>query len=331
MALCCCALVVRGQDRFVVLEYNVENLFDCRHDSLKKDMEFLPESIRGWNFFRFNEKINKLAKVIYAAGEEYVPDLVGLCEVENDFCLRSLVDFSPLKEVGYRYVMTDSPDERGIDVALMYQPFRFRLIESECIRVDYPEATRPTRDILHVAGRTLAGGIIDVFVCHMPSRMGGKRASEPYRLFAARVLRKRIDEILSTRSKPQIIVMGDFNDGPEDRALAEVLQAGRCDTDAVEYRKLYNMMYYEAVGSYKYKNRWETIDHMIVNGQLLDKGNALHTSKDDVYVLRLPFLLEEDEKYGGMKPFRTYNGMRYQNGYSDHLPVKMVLKTARER
>ena len=121
-AVCGMSAAAQAQHAFRVMEYNVENLFDCRHDSLKQDTEFLPGSVRNWTYRRFQDKVNKIGKVILAAGKEQVPDLVGLCEVENDYCLKSLTRYSPLREVGYKYVMTSSPDERGIDVALLYQP-----------------------------------------------------------------------------------------------------------------------------------------------------------------------------------------------------------------
>ena len=122
-------MVVLAQESFRVMFYNVENLFDTKDDSLKNDNEFLPDAMRRWNYYRYRDKVNSIAKVIIASGNEYVPDLVGLCEVENDTCLRDLVRYSPLREADYRYVMTNSPDERGIDVALLYQRGTFKIIE----------------------------------------------------------------------------------------------------------------------------------------------------------------------------------------------------------
>lgn len=140
------AAPAQAQHAFRVMEYNVENLFDCRHDSLKQDTEFLPGSVRNWTYSRFQDKVNKIGKVILAAGKEQVPDLVGLCEVENDYCLKSLTCYSPLREVGYKYVMTSSPDERGIDVALLYQPVSFRLLASQKMRIPSDSlGMRPTR------------------------------------------------------------------------------------------------------------------------------------------------------------------------------------------
>ena len=124
-----------AQQKFRVMEYNVENLFDCEHDSLKNDYEFLPDNPKGWSLPRFYDKLNKIGKVILAAGEDQVPDLVGLCEVENEHCVQQLVSNSPLREAGYRYAMTESPDERGIDVVLLYQPETFRHLGTQTVRI----------------------------------------------------------------------------------------------------------------------------------------------------------------------------------------------------
>ncbi len=190
--LCLCYLVgvTYAQEPFRVMFYNVENLFDCQHDTLKNDYEFLPDAPKGWTQARYHDKLARIAKVIIATGEENVPDLVGLCEVENDHCLKDLTENSPLREAGYRYVMTDSPDERGIDVALLYQRGTFKLVGKNSLSVPYKEIERrPTRDILHVMGQVASGDTLDVFVCHMPSRAGGEEKSEPYRLFTAQILK----------------------------------------------------------------------------------------------------------------------------------------------
>lgn len=189
---------VQAQHTFRVMEYNVENLFDCRHDSLKQDTEFLPGSVRNWTYARFQDKLNKIGKVILAVGKEQVPDLVGLCEVENDYCLKSLTGYSPLREAGYKYVMTSSPDERGIDVALLYQPASFRLLTSQQIRIPSDSlGMRPTRDILYASGRVASGDTLDVFVCHLPSRVGGAQKTDAYRLWVARRVRQAADSVIA--------------------------------------------------------------------------------------------------------------------------------------
>lgn len=324
-AVCCTFAECAAQQTFRVLEYNVENLFDCRHDSLKHDEEYLPGGIRGWSYRKFQHKVSAVAKVILASSVKLqVPDVVGLCEVENEYCLESLVKYSPLREVGYRYVMTDSPDERGIDVALLYQPYTLRLIDSESIRIPFcPEiSTRPTRDILHVAGRVVTSDTIDFFVCHMPSRSGGKKKSEPYRLHTAARLKQAVDSVMAIRQTPYVVILGDFNDYPSDKVFSEVLQAVR-PAETINSASLYNLMDGRDGGTYRYRGEWGILDQLIVSGTFLDGTHTLSTSYSNAQILNFPFLFQTDETYGGKKPFRTYHGMKYQGGFSDHLPVSL--------
>ena len=155
LAFCICLpFQLEAQESFRVMFWNVENLFDTKDNPQKNDNEFLPDATRHWNYFRYRDKLKNLAKGIIASGDEYVPDLVGLCEVENDSCIYDLTKRSPLREAGYRYVMTDSPDQRGIDVALLYQRGTFRLLQHQSIRIPHEQVKRdPTRDILHAVGR----------------------------------------------------------------------------------------------------------------------------------------------------------------------------------
>lgn len=311
---------------FVVMEYNVENFFDCRHDSLKNDYEFLPDSPRGWTFSKFSKKAENIARVILSASGDNVPDIVGLCEVENEFCAETLVKYSPLREAGYEYVMTDSPDERGIDVLLLYQPYTFRLLTKKSFSIPtHALGGRPTRDILHVSGRIVSGDTLDLFLVHFPSRSGGWKKTEPYRLMAAGYLKSASDSIMKHRCKANIVIMGDFNDYPYNKSLTEVMRAVKPEGEP-DVGTLYNMMAGRAEGTYKYRGEWGILDQMIVNGRLLMKHNSINTDYSKACIFNRPFLLEEDDKYGGDKPFRTYNGMRYHGGYSDHLPIILELE-----
>ena len=306
----CLSFHVEAQESFRVMFWNVENFFDTKDEPGKTDEEFLPDAIRRWTSFRYRDKLIKLAKAIVASGDERVPDLVGLCEVENDSCLYDLTGRSPLREAGYRYVMTDSPDERGIDVALLYQRGSFKLLGKQSIRIPHKQVSRdPTRDILHVSGQIISGDTADVLVCHFPSRGGGQAKTEPYRLQAAKVLRQTVDSLMQIRQHPYLIIMGDFNDSPSNKSLRKVL-CGKGD--------LVNLMKGMKKGTYRYRGEWEIYDQFIVSGNVL-------SIRKNVQILRHPFLLEEDGKYGGDKPFRTYNGMKYVGGYSDHLPVVLDL------
>ena len=316
MIFLCLAIPVRAQESFRVLFWNVENLFDCKDDSRKNDNEFLPDAKRNWTPYRYWEKVRNLAKGIIASGDEYVPDLVGLCEVENDSCLYDLTRRSPLREAGYRFVMTDSPDQRGIDVALLYQRAKFKLLHHQSIRIPHKQLNRgATRDILHVVGQVVSGDTLDVMVCHFPSRSGGQAESEPYRIFVAETLKHHVDSLLEVRSQPYIIVMGDFNDYPTDKSLKRL-----CSDNGLQ-----NLMKEKKGGTYRYRGEWGVLDQFIVSGSLLKKKSNIRTSKAKAQVLRHAFLLEEDDRYGGNKPFRTYNGMKYQGGFSDHLPISLDL------
>lgn len=314
-----------AQNRFRVMFYNVENLFDCRHDTLKNDSEFLPNSLRAWHYGRYKQKLTNISKVITAVGEWTPPALVGLCEVENDSVLTALVKYSPLKEQGYRYVMTDSPDERGIDVALLYQRGSFRLIDRHSIRITFPDnPQKTTRDILHVAGEVISGDTLDVFVCHFPSRMGGEIESEPYRLFAANLLKLYTDSLFAIRTHPNILIMGDFNDYPHNKSISEVLGA-KAPSGSIDSKRFYNLLANrkkdKSFGTYKYQGEWNILDQLIVSGFLLARKEGISTSEKQAGICNYPFLLKKDEKYSGYKPFRTYYGMKYQGGFSDHLPV----------
>lgn len=318
----------QNQPPFRVVFWNTENFFDTRHDSLKNDREFLPHSLRHWSYYRYKKKIDNAARTLVAVGEWNFPALIGLCEVENDTVMRDLTLYSPLKEADYRYVMTHSPDQRGINVALLYQRNRFKLLAYSSIPVGDFENHRPTRDILHVSGLLLTGDTLDVLVAHLPSRSGGAHQSEPYRLFAAQKLKNTADSLMCVRRSAKLIIMGDFNDYPTNKSVKQVLKALSPEGNP-DPKQLYHLLARKAknpnFGSYKYQGEWGLLDHLIVSGALLDAYGTLFTEEKKANVSRLPFLLIKDEKYGGMQPFRTYIGIKYQGGYSDHLPVYVDL------
>lgn len=314
---------------FRIASYNVENLFDYQHDSLKNDYEFLPDALRHWNYTKYKKKLDNIARVITAIGGWTPPALVALCEVENDSVMRDLTRYSILREADYRYVMTESPDERGIDVALLYQRNLFKLLSYQSLPVDKPyKNSRPTRDILHVCGMILNRDTLDVFVAHFPSRSGGAKISEPYRVLAAKKLKETVDSISQVRNRAQILILGDFNDYPSNKSIKQILRAEIPPTiqDSIHRNSLYHLLarrtnMKKSFGSYKFQGKWGLLDHIIVSGNLLMEDSPLYTNEANADVLSLPFLLTEDKKYGGKQPFRTYYGMKYQKGYSDHLPV----------
>ncbi len=316
---------MKGQHKspFQVIWWNVENLFDCKHDSLKNDYDFLPESTRHWTNYRLTKKVHQMAQTFVAIGQWNTPALIGLCEVENDWVLNYLTRKSTLRALHYNYIMTHSQDLRGINIALLYQRDQFKLLNYEFI---HPPQTgdKPTRDILYASGLILSFDTLDLFLCHLPSRIGGK-ASLIQRNRIANLLKQKVDSIIQKREHPNLIVMGDFNDHITGETLTQVMQIKDPLTLHPFKDELYHLFFHKVkqygYGSYKYKGVWQMLDHILVSGLLITPQNALHTQADEANIVHSPSLLEDDTKFGGNKPFRTYNGMRYQGGISDHLPL----------
>lgn len=300
---------------FSLLTFNCENLFDCLHDEGYDDYEYLAEGAKHWTPHKYWTKLNNVARVIVSSAEHSgkLPDVVALCEVENDSVMNSLTRRSLLRNVGYDYLMTSSADHRGIDVALLYQPSQFRPIHHYSLRVPLLPGMRPTRDILYVSGCTLMGDTLHVFVIHAPSRSGGTAHSAPYRMQVARRLVASTDSIRSLSPNAKILVAGDFNDESTDPALLFLAENGLMDVlPTIEKGALVR-------GSYRYKGRWQTIDHIVVSRNLTD-------SVQECGIHSIPYMLEPDPTYGGVRPKRTYLGGRYLGGCSDHLPLLLQLK-----
>ena len=327
-----CILYVTGinaQNDYRVMFYNVENLFDTKDDSLKNDEDFLPDGFTRWTPWKYWEKLRDITRVITAVGGMQSPALVGLCEVENDSVLFDLTRRSPLRAQEYEYIVTRSPDERGIDVALLYQRHQFKLLEHDEyeIRFDRP-ASRPTRNILHAVGELINSDTIDVFVCHFPSRSNGQKETEPARVAAATLLREKTDSILALRMRPHCIIMGDFNDQPDNKSLLHTLKAGRV-RPPFHADKLYNLFFDHLKardrGTYKYQGKWNVLDQFMVNGSMLMEENGMYIKDFEAHIFDGEFLLENDDKYYGKKPYRTNLGPRYHGGFSDHLPIYVDL------
>lgn len=297
---------------FTMVQLNCENLFDCRHDSLKADTDFLPDGAYRWTPSRYWQKLNRIGQTIISCGDDstawQLPDLVALCEVENDSVLYDLTRRSALRKARYEYLMTDSPDERGIDVALLYSPFTFRPTSHRSVRIPTIGRMRPTRDLLYVAGLLQNGDTIHVAVAHFPSRRGGERESRPYRIQAARLLCGLIDSVRAVSPHAAIIVAGDMNDYTDSESIDMICSQNMIDISAHATGKN------GAKGTYRYRGLWGSLDHIIIS-------RTLYESVEDCFINDAPWLLEEDTKYGGKQPRRNYLGPRYKNGFSDHLPL----------
>ena len=306
-----------AQTRLTIVELNAENLFDTRHDTLKNDYEFLPDSPRHWTRTKYWQKLNRIGQTIISCGEDSsgwaLPDIVGLCEVENDSVLFDLTRRSLLRKARYEYVMTASDDVRGIDVALLYSPFSFRLIKADTIRVLPLSEMRPTRDILHVEGEIENGDTLHIFLLHAPSRMGGELYSRPFRKHVMERLCSAIDSLRSQYANPKLLVMGDFNDYADSPSLQLAYEHGLFNVATGAHGRN------GAKGTYRYHGEWGSLDQILVS-------ENLRSWVKDCRINDAPFLLEKDTKYGGVKPRRNYNGMRFNNGFSDHLPLILHLQ-----
>ena len=319
--------VVSGQTnelkRFRVVSYNCENFFDCVDDSLTNDAEYNYGGMRGWNYDKYQKKQQNIAKVIVSIGEWEAPALVGLCEVESEKCMRDLTRYSGLKSLAYKYVHFESPDPRGVDVALLYQPDLFEVIAAHPVRIHFPNAPAShTRDILYAKGKVPVGDTLHVFVCHFPSRLGGELESEDKRLYVASVLKEQVDSVFRSDTDANIIIMGDFNDYPDNESLRSIL--GALPPDSVAAGRLYNLMFplqKQGKGTHKMDADWGILDQLIVSGHLLKPTATFKTGSDGAAIFDADFLLTDDKKYLGKEPYRTYNGMKYTGGFSDHLPV----------
>lgn len=316
---------------FSVMFYNVENLFDLENDTLTNDDDFTPEGQLHWTYKRLNKKLLNTSKVVLTAAGWELPAIVGLCEVENRDVLQLLCNETPLKTAGYKIIHKQSPDHRGIDVALLYQPDKFDPISYDFYPLtNTKDQILDTREILYLCGTTNNLDTLHFFVNHWPSRYSGFLESQAKRNLAARMLLKKVEELRGKYRFPKIIIVGDFNDNPTDESIAEILNAQKTN-QRPELGKLYNLSYNwldNGRGTLKYQLLWSVFDQVIVSGSLLQGGSGLMAKPENAKILNFPFLFEKDEKYGGDKPFRTYYGFTYQGGFSDHLPILLKLENS---
>ena len=303
---------IAESQQLTFVELNCENLFDYQDDEGKDDSEYLPEATRHWAKKRYWQKLNNISQSLLSCSEEGIPDLIALCEVENDSVLHDLTKRSLLRNAGYEYIMTSSPDLRGIDVALLYSPFSFKPVKSCFLRVDPISGMRPTRDILYVSGQVISGDTLHVFVVHFPSRFGGERYSRPFRKVVADRLCLSLDSIQRLNPDARILIAGDFNDSHDSPALKQIY-SHNIQNLTKEAHGLHGVK-----GTYRYQGEWGSIDHIL-------SSRALYNKVDTAFVHSPLFLLEEEKLYGGYRPRRTYIGMRHQSGFSDHLPLVVRL------
>ncbi|MBL1280001.1 MAG: endonuclease [Fluviicola sp.] len=308
-----------------IVFYNVENLFDTENNPRTNDDDFTPFGEYRWDEERYEKKLNRLSEAINLIKEK--PILIGLSEVENYKVIEDLIETSEMTDVNYKYVHFDSPDRRGIDVALLYDQDAFEVLESKKIPVTLKNNRNfKTRDILYVHGKLSNEIEAHVFVNHWSSRREGQKESEHKRVRAASILREKIDAILAKNEDANIIILGDFNDYPTNKSLQTVLRAKEAGYE--KEGDLINLLFDEHQndeGTAVHQREWSVLDQIIISQAIYDHKSGLGIKNQDAEILRENKLIFT-YKDGGQKPSATYGGRKYYGGYSDHLPVYIVLK-----
>jgi predicted extracellular nuclease len=308
-----------------VVFYNVENLFDTKNNPNKDDDDFTPTGFKKWNNERYEKKLERIEDALDKFKDP--PLLIGLVEVENRDVLEDLSIEGDFRDVSYGIVHYESPDRRGIDVGLLYDKDAFTVIESTkiSVKLDYNRHFA-TRDILYVEGEMDGGVSMHVFVNHWSSRREGKSETEHKRLEAAETLREKVDEILGDNPDANILILGDFNDHPNDKSLEIVLRAKESGYE--QDGDLINLLYDEHMngeGTSVYDREWAVLDQIIVSQSMYDGKSGMGIKSNDAIIIRDDKLIFR-HRSGDEKPNPTYGGPKYYGGYSDHLPVYIILK-----
>ena len=312
--------------------YNVENLFDTINDVNKNDEASPIMEIKFNRSEIYNKKVNNMARVIADIGTDLVkksPSIVGLCEVENRNVIEDLLKDKNLKDKNYEIIHYDSPDERGIDVAMIYNEDVFKITSTkshELIIYDNKSSKRNyTRDQLVVSG-LLEDELIHLIVNHWPSRSGGEERSRAGRMAAAELNKKIIDSLQGKYKDAKIITMGDFNDDPHDDSMKKILNAKKHIKDVKEngiYNPMETILSDQGIGTNAYRDVWQLFDQILVSKHFLNKNyNSYQFYKAGVF--NKSYLINKSGRYKGY-PFRSFSWGSFTGGYSDHLPPYIYL------
>lgn len=310
----------REDNLYTIAFYNVENLFDIANDPKTLDDDFTPLGRNKWNIKRYNRKLDKMSTVISQIGLQesgYVPAIIGLAEVENRKVVDDLINRKHLKDHDYGIVHFNSPDERGVDVSLLYRRSIFELLhaENKTLFLKNEEGERDfTRDVLLVRGK-LKGELIHILVNHWPSRRSGTDETEVKRIKAAQLVGEIISNINAEYEEAKIIIMGDFNDDPTDVSVKEHLLSN-------DFYNPFESIFQQGRGTLNHNGEWHLFDQIIISQNFMKKPPFIF---NEASIFDKNFLKEWKGKRKG-NPFRTYIGKWHQGGYSDHLPVFMQLK-----
>ncbi len=309
---------------YYVASYNCENFFDTLDDPHKSDNEFLPDAKRKWNSERYFKKVDRIAEALDSVPGA-LPDIIGLVEIESKSCLEDLIKNPRLQNGNYDILITEGQDVRNIDVGLLYDKTVFKLQQVQHISATNPESAKnKTRDILY-AHLKYWNESVHVFVVHWPSRIGGREETEPKRLYAAQQLRKKVDSIQKTQPNAKIMIMGDFNDTPENKSIAEILKAKEKAEAADEFNNPFMPIYKSGEGTYYFQESWNLLDMILTSKAFVGGPHQLSCDLKSAAVLRSKILLKQDIGKNKIHPKKTYNSTTYLGGYSDHLPVYIKL------
>ncbi len=312
----------KAPKNFKVVFYNVENLFDTKNDEGIRDGDFTPEGNIVWDQEKYNKKLNDIARVISTIDSVNLPVIIGLAEVENLGVLKDLTTKTRLNNGNYNIIHFESPDERGIDVALLYRQEMFTPLHARPypLTFDFDKDDR-TRDMLYVKGIAGKNDTLHIMIDHWPSRSGGKEKSDPKRMAAAQSMRSVVDSIFRFNANANIMIMGDLNDNPTDDNVYKTLHAKRL-SETIDQGSLYNLAIrkFENGEGTLYWRSWDLFDQIIVSGNVLEGNNKYRLSSKDIGILKEDWMLYE-RRDGTKVPNRTAGRNDYYGGYSDHLPV----------
>lgn len=324
-------------DTLYLAFWNTQNLFDIVDNPEINDEDFLPEGDMQWTDDRLDKKMYNLARIIRMMNEERGPDILGVCEVENQEVLDQMV-IKYLSDLDYKIAYLESPDNRGIDNGLIYKSDKFKLISLQADTVHLTDGW-PTRLIFGVNLLTNENEKITIFVNHWPSRSGGQIESEPKRISAAQTLRKAVDRIFFSDENSNIFIIGDFNDDPKNVSVLKTLKANpiKCDSLPADFEmnsesELFNLAYQSfevGEGSFKYRDTWNMLDQIIVSGPIIT-GDVFRYVCNSFEVFKPDQIVTQTGQYQGA-PFPSYGGRRYLGGYSDHFPVIAKFEILRKK
>ncbi|MCA1746259.1 MAG: hypothetical protein LC655_01075 [Bacteroidales bacterium] len=298
-----------SQQKYCCMFYNVENLFHPSDDPHTRDDDFTPDGERRWTFYRYNKKITEICKVILAVNQWNPPSFICLSEIENEEVLKDIIYHPLLIKNKYRILHRDSPDRRGIDVAILFRTDHATCIDTTWITIkDETGRTINTRDIL-IAKFVINKDTLLIAANHWTSKYGGALETEAQRILQARILGAFVDSVVTAQASASIIAGGDLN----DLGGSVPLQVLKNDFS------LHHILLPSGESTYKYQGRWGSVDHVFIAGRLSPENCS-------AFIPKIPFLVEKDEKYTGERPRRTYRGYAYSGGISDHLPLLLFFQ-----